>query len=291
MCVPACTQKIATDLLNRRNFLRAAAGLGVVAGASACSLSPPPPPRALSAATPTVAGPAANTGVVHFSHIVDLTHTLTLDFPTYTGKQQLELESLTTLAKDGYNMQRWLLAEHTGTHLDAPLHFSDGDSADLISADNLHGPLAVVDIRRKAAQNPDAQLTPDDLTSWEAKHGLLPPGAIVAMLSGWDQFVTSPKFRNADGNGTLHFPGFHIEAVEFLLSERNVKGILVDTLSLDYGPSPDFAVHYRWLPASKWGVENVANLADLPVSGAHVVVGAPKIAGATGGMTRLFALV
>jgi kynurenine formamidase len=290
MCVPACTQKIATDLLNRRNFLRTAAGLGVVATAGACSLSPPPPPRAQGVNTPAPA-PVAAPGVVNFTRIVDLTHTLTIDFPTFTGKQQLELESLTTLAKDGYNMQRWLLVEHTGTHMDAPLHFSDHESADQIPVENLHGPLAIVDIRRKAAQDPDAQLTPEDLKSWEAKHGPLPAGAIVAMLSGWDQFVTSPKFRNADAAGVLHFPGFHVEAVEYLLSERDVKGILVDTLSLDYGPSPDFAVHYRWLPASKWGVENVANLGDLPASGAHVLVGGPKIAGATGGMTRLFALV
>lgn len=290
MCVPACTQKIATDLLNRRHFLRAAAGVGVVATTSACTLSPPPPPRAQSSNTRVTSTPSA-TGVISFSRVVDLTHTLTIDFPTFTGKQQLELESLTTLAKDGYNMQRWLLMEHTGTHMDAPLHFSDHESADQIPADNLYGPLAVVDIRRKAAQDPDAQLTLDDLKSWEAKHGPLPAGAIVAMLSGWDRFVTSPKFRNADAAGTLHFPGFHVEAVEYLLSERDVKGILVDTLSLDFGPSPDFAVHYRWLPASKWGVENVANLAELPTSGAHVLVGGPKIAGATGGLTRLFALV
>ncbi len=76
-----------------------------------------------------------------------------------------------------------------------------------------------------------------------------------------------------------------------MLGERNVKGIFVDTLSLDHGPSPDFAVHYRWLPAGKWGVENVANLGLLPAAGATVLVGGPKIAGASGGPSRLFALV
>jgi len=88
----------------------------------------------------------------------------------------------------------------------------------------------------------------------------------------------------------MHFPGFHIETIEMMLAERNVKGILVDTLSLDYGISADFAVHYRWLPAGRWGIENVANLASLPASGALAVVGGPKIAGATGGPTRIFAL-
>lgn len=65
----------------------------------------------------------------------------------------------------------------------------------------------------------------------------------------------------------------------------------MDTLSLDYGASADFAVHYRWLPAGKWGIEGVANLGEAPASGAHVIVGGPKIAGATGGPTRLFVLV
>jgi kynurenine formamidase len=188
-------------------------------------------------------------------------------------------------------MYRWLLVEHTGTHMDAPFHFSDGDSADMIPAANLVGPLVVVDIRAKAAETPDAQLTPDDLAAWEAAHGPIPEGSIVAMNSGWDQHVTTAMFRNADSDGVMHFPGFHIEAIEFLLEGRNAHGIFVDTLSLDYGPSPDFAVHYRWLPAGKYGVEAVANLGELPPIGATVVVGGPKIAGATGGMTRIFAFV
>ncbi len=226
-----------------------------------------------------------------FSRILDLTHTLAPSFPTFGGAQQLELETLFTLASDGYNMYRWLLVEHTGTHMDAPFHFSDGPSADQIPVEELMGPLVVVDIRSKAEANPDAQLTPDDLAAWENEYGPIPDGAIVAMNSGWDAFVGDSKFRNADDAGVMHFPGFHIEAIEMLLSERNAKGIFVDTLSLDFGPSPDFAVHYRWLPAGKWGIECVANLSQLPANGAIAIVGGPKIAGATGGPSRIFALV
>ena len=89
----------------------------------------------------------------------------------------------------------------------------------------------------------------------------------------------------------MHFPGYHIEAIEFLLGERDAKGIMVDTLSLDHGPSADFAVHYRWLPSNRWGIENAANLGALPESGATVIVGGPKIAGATGGPSRVIALM
>jgi kynurenine formamidase len=175
--------------------------------------------------------------------------------------------------------------------MDAPFHFSDQDTADLIPVSNLIGPLAVVDIRAKAETDPDAQLTLDDLMAWEEQYGELPAGAIVAMLSGWETNLTTDKFRNADDEGVMHFPGFHIEAIDYLLEQRDVKGIMVDTLSLDYGPSNTFDVHYKWLPSNHWGMENVANLGQLPPFGATVFVGGPKIAGATGGPSRVIALV
>lgn len=237
MCVPACTKKIASDL-GRRSFLRSAAGLAAMTTLAGCA-----PITAQSVDTRTMANTASATH--SFSRIFDLTHTLAPSFPTFGGDPQLEIETLVTLANDGYNMLRWLLVEHTGTHMDAPYHFSDGLSADQIPVEELMGPLAVVDIRAKAEENPDAQLTPDDLAAWESQYGPIPDGAIVAMNSGWDAYVATDKFRNADDSGVMHFPGFHIEAIEMLLQERNVKGIFVDTLSLDFGPSPDFAVHYR----------------------------------------------
>ena len=283
MCVPVCTQKMAADL-GRRNFLRSAAGLATVAALAGC---------APVSATPPVGTAAAARSMSHshsFSRIFDLTHTLAPSFPTFGGDPQLELETLVTLANDGYNLYRWLLNEHTGTHMDAPFHFSEGLTADQIPVEDWMGPLSVVDIRAKAEGNPDAQLTPDDLLDWESQHGPLPEGAIVAMNSGWDAFVGDERFRNADADGGMHFPGFHIEAIELLLGERSVKGIFVDTLSLDFGQSPDFAVHYRWLPANRWGIECVANLGQLPASGAIAIVGGPKIAGATGGPSRILAL-
>jgi kynurenine formamidase len=289
MCLPACTKKISQDM-SRRNFLRAAAGIAAVTATAGCvPISANPAARSV-AALPAAALNLAS-GPLKIEQIVDLTYDLGTDFPTFSGSPQLEMEQMVTLAKDGYNVYRWLLVEHTGTHMDAPFHFSDGMTANEIPAADLVGPLVNVDIRQKAQENPDAQLTPDDLAAWEAANGPIPAGAIVAMNSGWQQHMGTPKFRNADDQGVMHFPGFHIEAIEKLLGEHNVKGIFVDTLSLDFGPSPDFAVHYRWLPAQKWGMENVANLEQLPASGALVVVGGPKIVGATGGPSRVFALL
>ena len=273
MCVPGCLETVGRRL-GRRQLL-GGAGLALAAGAA-------------SAVSPRVRAAAPRS----FSRVVDLTHALGPEFPTYDGGSNLALETIVTLAKDGYNMYRWLLVEHTGTHMDAPIHFGDGvQSADQVPVEHLVVPLVVVDIRAKAQENADAELTPDDLQAFEAAHGPIPEGGCVAMLSGWDARAGGPEFRNADGEGVMHFPGFHVDAAQYLMGERNAVGIAVDTLSLDYGRSGDFATHYAWLPSNRWGLEAVANLAELPPVGATLVVGGPKIKGATGGPSRVFALL
>jgi kynurenine formamidase len=275
MCVPGCVESVHRRL-GRRSFVRGT-GLALLAGASA-TVAPAPRARA--------AEPRS------FTRVLDLTHAMGPDFPTYDGGSNLAMETIVTLAKDGYNMYRWHLVEHTGTHMDAPIHFGDGvQSAADIPVENLVVPLAVLDIRAKAMDDPDAQVTPDDLAAFEAAHGPIPDGACVAMLSGWADKASGPEFRNADADGVMHFPGFHVEAAHFLISERNATGIAVDTLSLDYGRSADFATHYAWLPSNRWGLEAVANLAELPPTGTTLVVGGPKIKGATGGPSRVLALL
>ncbi|HET6469421.1 MAG TPA: cyclase family protein [Geminicoccaceae bacterium] len=274
MCVPGCVQHIAHSASRRRVLT------GAAAVAAAATVLPRP------SAAPRAATPRS------FSGVVDLTHVLTPDFPTFFGEPQLQIEPVFTWEQHRFNMNRWTLVEHTGTHMDAPIHFSeDGPGPAEIAVDRLVVPLAVIDIAARAESDPDAQLTPDDIRAFEAEHGPLPAGCCVALHSGWGRFVREPRFRNADGDGKLHFPGFHAEAARMLLEERDVAGIAVDTLSLDFGPSPDFAVHYAWLPTGRWGLEAVANLDDVPPLGATLVVGGPKVQGATGGPSRVLALI
>jgi kynurenine formamidase len=111
------------------------------------------------------------------------------------------------------------------------------------------------------------------------------------MLSGWAAYVTDSAKYTGTKDGVFHFPGFSPDAVDWLMKERKVVGIASDTLSLDNGPSKDFKVHTTWLPAGRWGLENVANLDKVPASGATLVVGVAKVKGATGGPARLIALV
>jgi kynurenine formamidase len=242
---------------------------------------------AATAATPSEAAPR------RFSSVVDLTHTMSADFPTFDGAPGLEMTKLRDFSKDGYNLYRWSLNEHAGTHLDAPIHFSQaGITADRISAATLVAPLAVVDVSAKAAKNPDYQLSRTDLASWERRHGRLPANCCVALHSGWARHVGDPqRYIGKDASGAMHFPGIGPDAAEWLLKARSVVGLAVDTLSLDHGASKDFKTHLLWLPSGRWGLENVANLDKVPATGATLVVGLAKVKDATGGPARLIALL
>ena len=76
-----------------------------------------------------------------------------------------------------------------------------------------------------------------------------------------------------------------------MLAEMGAASIGVDTLSLDPGNSADFAVHYSWLPGGRFGIENLANLDELPASGATIFIGAPKHRNGTGGPARVMAMI
>jgi kynurenine formamidase len=273
MCDACVMDAVRDRMLSRRSFFKVSAGAGAaVAAASTVAVAP----RAF-AQTPT--------------QMADMTHTLTTDFPTFFGEQQFFMEQKFNWAEHKFNLFELRVNEHTGTHVDAPFHFSaDGLSVDMIPVDRLFCPLAVIDIREKAAADADAQVTPDDIKAWIAANGDIPAGACVAMNSGWSAKVATPAFRNADGEGKMHFPGFHVEAAQMLAETGDVAGIAVDTLSLDHGISPDFATHYAWLPTGRWGLECLANLDAVPATGATLIVGAPKHAGGSGGPARVFTM-
>jgi kynurenine formamidase len=275
MCHHCVMESVKAGMLSRRNFFK-----GTIAAAGAAALATALPSRPLFAAEAP-------------KKAEDLTHEIWEQFPTYFGGQQLFIDQKFSHAKDTFNLNEWRISEHTGTHIDAPLHFTaDGKSVAELPVEDLIAPLVVIDIRAKAAENPDAQVTPDDIKAWTSANGDLPEGAVVALLSGWGDHVATEKFRNVGDDGkTMHFPGFHVETAQLLIEQPSIKAIAVDTLSLDHGPSPDFIVHNTWLPSGRYGIEGVANLDKVPVKGATIVVGAPKIKGATGGPARIFALV
>ena len=272
MCDVCIMNAVKDRMLSRRAFFQAGAAAAGVA--------------ALGAMTGTPAMAAGHDSVVDMTHVYDG------DFPTYFGEPGFSKVAKFNFKDNGFNLFDLAINEHTGTHIDAPLHFSaDGASVDEIPVSSLVVPLCVIHVHERAASDPDTQVTPDDLKAWISRNGPIPDRACVAMHSGWDSRTGGMAFRNADADGKMHFPGFHLEAVQMLMDETGAGAIGVDTLSLDYGQSPDVSVHYAWLPSGRYGIECLNNLAKVPEAGATLVVGAPTHRGGSGGPARIFAMV
>jgi kynurenine formamidase len=225
---------------------------------------------------------------------IDLTHTLTPSFPLFPAYDPVRVADRFSIPRDGFYVRGWTFDEHCGTHVDAPAHFGDGAATvDLIPPDDLLLRVAVVDLRERAARDPDTLVVPDDVLAWEGRHGPLPDRCALLALTGWGTRAGDAEaYLNADSGGVLHFPGFAGETGEFLAAERpQVRAIGLDTASLDFCPSTDFPTHLAWLPTGRFGIENLANLEQVPPAGAVAVIGAPKLSGGSGGPARILALV
>ena len=188
------------------------------------------------------------------------------------------------------------MSEHGGTHIDAPIHFGEGRLAvDEIPLRKLIAPAVVIDVRPSVAENRDYRLSRKDLERWESRYGPIQQGTVVLMLTGWGQgWPDKSRYLGSSTPAdpkTLHFPGFSKEAAEFLVRERHVDGIGIDTPSIDYGPSQDFIVHQIINGANLYGLENIANLERLPPNGAILVALPIKIKGGTGGPVRIIAIL
>jgi kynurenine formamidase len=270
MCTACLIENVKSQMLSRRSLLAGAAAtaaMGVAAGA----LSARP---ALAQAK---------------GRVVDLTHAYDSDFPTFDSKPGILYEVDKNFDPDGYHLFKLTIFEHTGTHIDAPLHFAEGGaSVDELPVENLIAPLCIVDISARAAEDPNVMVEPADIEAWISAHGEIPAGACVAMNSGWTARIGDPSWRNLP-DGTLAFPGFSKAATD-LLAEAGAASIGVDTLSLDPGNSADFAVHHSWLPSGRFGIEGLAHLDQLPAAGATIFIGAPKHRGGTGGPARILAM-
>ena len=232
--------------------------------------------------------------------IVDLTYPFdekTIYWPT--SPSAFELKKLAWGETEGgyfYSSFAFCTPEHGGTHLDAPIHFSKtGRTADQIPVRQLVAPAAVIDVSAKAAGNPDYRLSAEDVAQWEKAHGAIPAGSIVLLRTGWGRrWPDRKRYLGDDTPGDaskLHFPSYGKEAAELLVHERKVGALGVDTASIDYGPSKDFMVHRIALGAQVPGLENLANLEELPEAGAWIVALPMMISGGSGGPLRAIALL
>ncbi len=241
------------------------------------------------------AGPAslAEIAAGHLQ-VVDLSYPLNESNPYWPGEgySAFHFETIATLESDGVYSGMFSTPEHLGTHLDAPNHFEvDQPAVDEIALQDLIAPMVVVDVRDACQGNADYRLRPADLQSWEARHGRIPEGAVVFALTGWGQYWEhSSRYKNEDATGQLHFPGFSDEAAAFLVAERSIKGIGIDSLSVDYGLSRTFSVHHIVNGAGGYNIENAANLEQVPPLGAWLIAAPVKIEKGSGGPVRGWAV-
>ncbi|XP_077991576.1 uncharacterized protein LOC144445810 [Glandiceps talaboti] len=197
--------------------------------------------------------------------------------------------------EDGYYYEAndFCAPEHGGTHLDAPAHFFKGQHrVDEVALDSLIGPAIKIDIKAKADNDVDAQLTVTDLQAWEEQYGRIPDDVIVLVYTGWgSRWPDKMSFMGTDTNDTslLHFPGIHPDAAQWIVDNREVKAVGIDTASFDYGQSTTFDTHRILFSKNIPGLENVANLDQLPVKGATLYALPMKIYGGSGAPARIIA--
>jgi kynurenine formamidase len=283
MCSPEIMARVRADMRERSTLTRRTALKSAFAASALATLaaSPTLARQSTPMATPVNGGIRAA--------IVDLTHQMNPDIPVWPGNEPFSAEAVKTHETDGFYAQSLTFWEHTGTHVDAPIHFIDGAiTGDMIDIHDLWAPLVVIDISARAAEDPDTAVTPEDIEAYEADYGPIPARALVAMNSGWVARWEDPAaFVNLDADGVQHYPGFHPDAADMLVNQRDIVGIAVDTLSQDPGNSTDFGTHLTILGAGKYGIEGLAHVGQMDAAGATVYVGAPKHANASGGPARV----
>ena len=227
--------------------------------------------------------------------VIDLTHALNGDNAYWPGENYapFKLNTIATLEKNGVLSKAFARPEHLGTHIDAPNHFARGQIAvDQIRPEDLLGHGVVIDVAAQASENADLLLGVEHLKAWESKYGQIPEGAIVLVNIGWHRhWGNAARHQNRDPRGQMHFPRFAAEAAKFLISERKVRGIGIDTMSIDYGLSRDFAVHKLVNGAGRYGLESMAQLDKLPAKDFFLLVAPMKIETGSGAPTRIFAIL
>lgn len=231
------------------------------------------------------------------SRFIDLTHPFdesTIYWPTSRPFHLEEVHKGETKSGFWYEANNFSGAEHGGTHIDAPAHFAEGRwRVDEIPLNRLIAPGVLVDVSHKAKEHPDYLISEQDLLEWESNNGIIAEGTIVLVRTGWERFWPDKrKYLGSDQPGdtaNLHFPGFGVDAAQFLAKKRKVSSVGLDTASLDFGQSKKFLAHQVFGEFNISGFENLRQLSKLPPKGFRVIALPMKIGGGSGSPLRIVA--
>ncbi|MEH1829476.1 MAG: cyclase family protein [Nostoc sp.] len=227
------------------------------------------------------------TRVIHLSHVIDV------DIPQWSGDPTVEFETVAELNNDGYYLRRFSLGEHSATHINAPNSFhSSALGIDQYPAQSLVVPAVVINICQATADNSDYALTIADVLAWEEEQGEISPGCVVLLNTGWQKkWFDKSAFLNHDAQGIPHFPGFGSDATQFLLDERQIIGVGIDTHGVDPGQDNSFAINRLVLEQPRIVLENLTNLDQLPPKGTTLAIAPLRLRGGSGSPVGVLALV
>lgn len=255
--------------------------------------------RAQEAPAPSLGNVLA---VLKTKRFVDLTHAFEPGIPHWPGFPDEKRQTLYgydagegTLGK-GFFAQQFTHVGQWGTHCDPPAHFARGKrTLDQISVKEMLLPLVIIDLHVKAARNPDYVVSMDDVRDWEKRHGRVPEGAFVALRTDWSKRWPDAKaMRNADSQGVAHYPGWSLPVLKCLYEERKITASGHETTDTDPGlatSKDDYSLETYVLGTDHYQIELLANLDQVPESGALIVVTFPKPKGGSGFPARVFAIL
>lgn len=230
---------------------------------------------------------------ISYSRVIHLSHLIDTGIPQWPGDPTVEFTTVAELQDDGYYLRRFSLGEHSATHINAPSSFyGSGIGIDEYSAQSLVVSAVVIDICKQAAMNADYLLTVADILAWEAEFGTISANNVVLLYTGWQaKWLDKNAFLNQDVTGDMHFPGFGSDAAEFLIAERQIAGVGIDTHGVDSGQDTNFTINRLVLAKPLIVLENLTNLDQLPPQGSTLIIGILRLRGGSGSPAGVMALV
>jgi len=240
--------------------------------------------------------------VIQGKRFVDLTHAFAPGIPHWKGFPDETRETVYGYAPgegsmgSGFYAQTFTHVGQWGTHVDPPAHFVKGlRTVDQIDVREMVLPLVVLDVHEAAAKNPDYVVTMDDVRAWEARHGLIPEGAFVALRTDWSRrWPDMAAMQNKDADGVSHTPGWRLDVLRYLYEERGVTASGHETTDTDPGIATsrdDYSLEAYILGRNRYQIELLAHLDEVPESGALIVAAFPKPLGGSGFPARVFAIL
>jgi kynurenine formamidase/alkylation response protein AidB-like acyl-CoA dehydrogenase len=230
--------------------------------------------------------------IITYSHVIHLSHIIDTNIPQWQGDPNVEFITVAERENQGFYLRQFAMGEHSATHMNAPISFyKEGIGIDQYIAEKLVLPAILIDISKQVNMNYDYTLTITDVIRWEKQHGEISPGSMILLHTRWGKkWDNHDEFMPQDTQGNIHFPGFSRDASEFLLTERQIAGLGIDTHGVDAGIDTEFSINRLLLEKPRIILENLNNLDKLPATGITIAIAPLRLRDGSGSPVGILAL-